>query len=137
MAEEPPDRRAAIALTFDADIWEQEVDRFPERSRARSAAERARRELEDSASVRSNLRRCAREGEDGTRLANCVKAYIPLDRPGSEAPFGFVFQAGIGEGPPRRLELRLLAFGERHPGPGTRSVYERAHKRLHGRYPDE
>jgi len=31
----------------------------------------------------------------------------------------------------------MLAFGERHPEPGSRSVYERAHKRLHGRYPDE
>lgn len=28
------------------------------------------------------------------------------------------------------------AFGERHPdNPNTRSVYERAHKRLHGHYP--
>jgi hypothetical protein len=31
----------------------------------------------------------------------------------------------------------FVAFGERHPQPGTRSVYERAHKQLHGRYPDE
>jgi len=30
----------------------------------------------------------------------------------------------------------MIAFGERHPGdPRTRSVYERAHKRLHSRYP--
>ena len=28
-------------------------------------------------------------------------------------------------------------IGERHPRRGTRSVYERAHKRLHGRYPDQ
>jgi len=30
----------------------------------------------------------------------------------------------------------LIAFGERHPAnERTRNVYERAHKRLHGRYP--
>lgn len=29
-----------------------------------------------------------------------------------------------------------IAFGERHPdNPNTRTVYERAHKRLHGHYP--
>jgi hypothetical protein len=33
--------------------------------------------------------------------------------------------------------LVFVAFGERHPKPGTRTVYERAHKRLHGRYPDQ
>lgn len=54
--------------------------------------------------------------------------------PPSERPFGFVFRPGRGNG---RLILDLLAFGERHPQPGSRSVYERAHKRLHGRYPDQ
>jgi hypothetical protein len=35
------------------------------------------------------------------------------------------------------LSLNLVAFGERHPdNPATRTVYERAHKRLHGRYPE-
>jgi hypothetical protein len=33
--------------------------------------------------------------------------------------------------------LLLIAFGERHSRPGVRSVYERAHPRLHGRYPDQ
>lgn len=31
---------------------------------------------------------------------------------------------------------RDLLHGERHPAAG-RSVYERAHRRLHGRYPDQ
>jgi hypothetical protein len=38
-----------------------------------------------------------------------------------------------------RLVLRFLAFGERHPRPGVRSVYQRAHDRLHsptGRAPN-
>jgi hypothetical protein len=41
-----------------------------------------------------------------------------------------VFELAVGE---RGAALRFIAFGERHPEPGTRSVYERAHKRLHGR----
>ena len=102
-----------------------------------AAAERARRELERSGPGGRDFQRCAAEGDDGTRLTACVKLYVPLDRPSSEAPYGFVFQVGVDDGPPRRIELSLLAFGERHPAPGTRSVYERAHKRLHGRYPDQ
>lgn len=35
------------------------------------------------------------------------------------------------------MTLRFIAYGERHPAAGTRSVYERAHKRLHRRYPDQ
>lgn len=34
------------------------------------------------------------------------------------------------------LIWNFIAFGERHPdNPNTRTVYERAHKRLHGSYP--
>jgi hypothetical protein len=37
---------------------------------------------------------------------------------------------------PDSLAWNLIAFGERHPtNERTRNVYERAHKRLHGRYP--
>jgi len=39
--------------------------------------------------------------------------------------------------PTQQGALALVAFGDRHPAPGTRSVYERAHKRLHGRYQDQ
>jgi hypothetical protein len=74
-------------------------------------------------------------GASGTRLARLVKTYVPITAgPASERPFGFVFSPERDqEGP----YLELVAFGERHPRRGTRSVYERAHKRLHGRYPDE
>lgn len=137
MADIPAGQPATAALAFDADVWEQEVERFGDRSRPRAAAERARRELERSGPGGRDFQRCAAEGDDGTRLTACVKLYVPLDRPSSEAPYGFVFQVGVDDGPPRRIELSLLAFGERHPAPGTRSVYERAHKRLHGRYPDQ
>lgn len=66
---------------------------------------------------------------------SCVKLYVPLGRGGaSEAPFGFVFQ--LAQDPDGSLVWNFLSFGERHPSnPATRTVYERAHKRLHGRYP--
>ena len=75
-----------------------------------------------------------RKGANGTALRFCWKLYLPLDAVGpSAAPFGFVFLLTEVE---RRPTLQLIAFGERHPtNPGTRSVYERAHRRLHGRYP--
>ena len=50
------------------------------------------------------------------------------------APFGFVFQ--LVRTSDNTLIWNFIAFGERHPdNPNTRTVYERAHKRLHGRYP--
>jgi hypothetical protein len=51
----------------------------------------------------------------------------------SDAPFGFVFRLTQADG---GLSWAMIAFGVRHPGDRhTRSVYERAHKRLHGHYP--
>jgi len=64
-----------------------------------------------------------------------VKIYVPItEAPASDRPFGFVLSPGRDASGPY---LALVAYGERHPAPGTRSVYERAHKRLHGRYPDQ
>jgi hypothetical protein len=52
----------------------------------------------------------------------------------SDAPFGFVFR--LTQNPDGSLSWAMLAFGVRHPSDrDTRSVYERAHKRLHGHYP--
>ena len=87
--------------------------------------------------VRRTARRaCDAECDDGTRLGRCLKAYVQLgDCPASERPYAFVFELAVGgEG---GVTLRLIAYGERHPEPALRSVYERAHKRLHGRYPDQ
>ncbi len=60
---------------------------------------------------------------------------MPLGAQGaSAAPFGFVFR--LVRNPDESLTWSLIAFGERHPlNPQTHSVYKRAHKRLHGRYP--
>jgi hypothetical protein len=87
--------------------------------------------------VRLNWKRCRTEEDrlGGTRLPHCLKLYLPLDEEGaSAAPYGFDFQLQRKQdGSPM---LNFIAFGERHlDNPMTRSVYERAHKRLHGRYP--
>jgi hypothetical protein len=104
------------------------------RSTARIQAERARREIEGS-KAKLAWKRCGAENDDGTALAGCSKLYVPLDAQGaSAAPYGFVFR--LAKTADNELVWNFIAFGERHPeNPSTRSVYERAHKRLHGRYP--
>ena len=96
----------------------------------------ARRELE-SRRPSAGWLPCEADGPGGTRLASCVKVYVPLGREPSAAPYGFVFELVAGRGLEPAFALELLAYGERHPAIGTRNVYERAHKRLHGRYPDQ
>lgn len=61
---------------------------------------------------------------------------MPLgDRPASERPYAMVLEVAVAlDG---AMTLRFIAYGARHPQAGTRGVYERAHKRLHGRYPDQ
>lgn len=81
------------------------------------------------------MRGCEENGPDGTRLVSCAKVYVPIAASVSEAPYGFVFALRI-DPKSGTVMLRLIAFGERHPTTG-RSAYERAHKRLHGRYPDQ
>lgn len=126
---------AGERFAFDEDVWAEEVGRFPERSRAHAGALRARREMARRG-ARIAVRPCDAEGTEGARLAGCAKVYVPLDAEPSRAPYGFVFAIRT-EPASGRVVLRLVAFGERHPAPGTRSVYERAHKRLHRRYPDQ
>ena len=113
-----------------------EVGRFAGGSPARVAAEREHQGLRRNGIELSLLLRCEPEGADATRLEGLVKAYVPIgDRPASERPFGFVFSPEMDRRDPY---LELVAFGERHPARSvTRSVYERAHKRVHGRYPDQ
>jgi hypothetical protein len=125
---------SSVPVRFDHEEWAQEVERLDQRSTSRIQAEKALREIE-SGKAALDLRRCEGEGEDGTRLPGCAKLYMPLGRQGaSDAPFGFVFQ--LAQNPDGSLVWNFLAFGERHPdNPATRTVYERAHHRLHGRYP--
>ena len=138
MADTPADLRGPyFPVTVDATVWAEEVERLTATSEARRAAQTARQTLEAKGIARGLLAQCEAEASDGTRLAGCLKARVPLGRSASsEAPFGFVFRpAAHADG---GLTLQVLAYGERHPKhQATRSVYERAHKRVHGRYPDE
>ncbi len=76
---------------------------------------------------KSWLKGCQAEGRDGTRLAECVKIYLPRPAGG----FGMVFKVVDVEG---RLRLEFLAFGVRHHPKGSHAptVYEIADKRLNG-----
>jgi hypothetical protein len=124
-----------VPVLINARVWEEEVERLAKGSRARVSAERERRGLERHGIELTNLSRCDAAGPDGTKLTGLLKTYVPVNAEGASArPFGFVFAPARGEDGPH---LELVAYGERHPRKGTRSVYERAHKRLHGRYPDQ
>ncbi|MFL5833431.1 MAG: hypothetical protein ACJ76B_05580 [Solirubrobacterales bacterium] len=76
------------------------------------------------------LRRCDAEGRDGTELPACFKVYLPAPN----GKFGMVFRF-IRESD--GLALRYLAFGVRHHPPDSNAltVYEIAHRRLHGQLP--
>ncbi|MDQ3647586.1 MAG: hypothetical protein M3433_03190 [Actinomycetota bacterium] len=114
-------------------MWSQEVDRLNRGSDAYPSAVAARRAIERPG-AQVALRACEPAASDGTHLGGCAKVYVPLDVEASQAAYGFVFS--LNARPDGRLVARLVAYGERHPAVG-RSVYERAHKRLHGRYPDQ
>lgn len=132
----PKQNLPSVSVRFRSPVWEEEVERLDCRSSARTQAERARREIESGKATLA-WKRCEAENDDGAALAGCSKLYVPLDAEGaSAAPYGFVFRLAKTED--NELVWNFIAFGERHPeNPSTRSVYERAHKRLHGRYPDQ
>jgi hypothetical protein len=126
---------ASIPIDFGDEEWSEEVERRAPNSPARVQAQRARREIE-AGRARLAWKRCRSvDAPDRTSLPGCVKLYVPLDRQGpSNAPYGFVFR--LQQEADGRVSLNFVAFGERHPeNPSTRTVYERAHRRLHGRYP--
>jgi hypothetical protein len=127
-----PRRAGRVPVRVNPHTWAQEVERYRKGAAPRLAAERERRRSQQDGIRISVIERCSAEGQDGTRLEGLVKAYVPTsDAPSSERPYGFVLI------PTTEGVLALVAFGERHPAAGTRSVYERAHKRLHGRDPDQ
>ena len=125
-----------VPVRFEAEVWDEEVSRLRPGSAMRQAAEAARARLEAEPTAARWLG-CEAERPGQPLLPRCLKLYLPLGREPSAAPYGFVFELVASREPEPLFSLRLLAFGERHPRPGVRSVYERAHKRLHGRYPDE
>lgn len=86
-----------------------------------------RKELERKGGIpQSRLRACQAEGRDGTRLAGCVKTYVPWP----DGRFGAVC---VPVAHPRRpMALRVFAFGVRHQprGSNAETVYKIAHRRL-------
>lgn len=110
---------------FDCDLLDEDLARST--PAGATAAEATRREYERDGIPLSHLRPVDERGRDGTFLPDCVKAYIPYP----DGRFGMVFQAVAHQTGPR---LRYLAFGVRHHPTGSHAptVYERAHRRLHG-----
>jgi hypothetical protein len=121
-----------LTVRFDEAVWHEAVRGFSREplqiaTSARHAAERRGVGLAD-------VLPCEALGSEGTELAGCAKLYLPLgDAPPSQRPFAFVLR--LTREPDARLLWIFLAFGYRHPRPGVRSVYERAHRQLHGRFP--
>jgi hypothetical protein len=124
----------SVSIEFGAVEWREEVERYDRSSPARAQAQSARKTIE-AYTTKLDWKRCQADGPGGTKLPGCRKLYIPLGKQGaSEARYGFVFQ--LIQKPDEHLAWNRIAFGERHPAnERTRNVYERAHKRLHGRYP--
>jgi hypothetical protein len=120
-----------LAVRFDETVWREAVRGFSGEAARVAAAARSRTEAEGVALA--ELRPCDAEGPDGTTLAGCAKLYLPVgDAPPSQRPFAFVLQLARAQD---ELVWVFVAFGPRHPRQGVRSVYERAHRQLHGRFP--
>lgn len=135
MSKAPTGGSPSVPIEFGSVEWEEEVERYHSLSPARARAQNARKAIE-AGTAKLAWKRCKADGPGGTELPGCRKLYVPLGKeaPSSEAPYGFVFQ--LIQKPDGSLAWSLISFGERHPSDNkTRSVYERAHKRLHGRYP--
>ena len=132
---EPTPQATPVPVEFGSLEWQEEVERFAENSPALLQAQRARREIRSGKRPDLEWQSCEADGPRGTKLPGCRKLYVPLGKQGaSDAPFGFVFR--LTQNLDHRPSWNMIAFGERHPSnPSTRSVYERAHKRLHDHYP--
>src|SRR4051812_18164975 len=121
-----------LAARFDEAVWQEAIRGFSREPL--QIATSARRTTERRGIALADLRPCQAVGADGTQLTGCAKLYLPLgDAPPSERPMAFVL--GLARAQDGTLAWIFVAFGHRHPGPGVRSVYERAHRQLHGRFP--
>jgi hypothetical protein len=122
-----------LAVRFDEAIWREAVRGFS--GVPLQVAVSARSDTERHGVALADVLPCEALGPEGTALAGCAKLYLPIgDAPPSERPFAFILQLAR-EG--LTFVWVFIAFGHRHPRPGVRSVYERAHRQLHGRFPDQ
>lgn len=113
MTDAPAGGSPSVSIEFGSLEWEEEVERYGPRSRARTQAQSARSRIE-AGTAKLDWKRCKVEGPGRTNLPGCRKLYVPLGKEsGSEAPYGFVFQ--LIQKPDDSLAWSLIAFGERHP----------------------
>lgn len=114
---------------FDADAWEEDLASTTPSGREAAAA--ARRDYERNGVPIAQLRRVAEHGHDRTVLPDCMKVYVPPPN----GRFGMIFTLKFQ--PDGRPVLMFLAFGVRHHPRDSRrpTVYQLAHRRLHGRAP--
>lgn len=125
-------RAHRLAVRFDDSVWREAIRGFSGRSL--QIATSARAQTKQRGVALADLVPCEALGPDGTELAGCAKLYLPfIDAPASQRPFAFVLQ--VARDAQRELVWVFVAFGQRHPPPGVRSVYERAHRQLQGRFP--
>ena len=125
-------REQRLAVRFDERIWREAIRGFSGRSLEIATGARAKAARDGVALA--ELLPCEASGPGGTSLTGCAKLYLPIaDAPPSERPFAFVLQ--LAREAESELVWVFVAFGPRHPGEGVRSVYERAHRQLHGRFP--
>ena len=114
---------------FDEEAFAEDLAHATQAGRRVAETERAR--LEREGTPARELLACDAEARDGTRLAGCVKTYLPQP----DGQWGMVFTGDTdAAGKP---VLVYLAFGVRHPRqPWHASVYQVAHRRLHAPSPD-
>jgi hypothetical protein len=118
------DTRSApmVPVEFDEHAITEDLTHHP--PAAREALDLFRREVSrDGGLSFIRLKRCDEEGRDGTRLAGCVKTYVPWPT----GRFGLVLLPVAH--PTRPLALRAFAYGVRHPAAHKPSVYAIADRR--------
>ncbi|HEV3320681.1 MAG TPA: hypothetical protein VG147_00635 [Solirubrobacteraceae bacterium] len=125
-----PRDRAHAPVGFDEAVWKEDLRSSTDAGRTAAASKRA--ELERDGQPIDELLACDTEAQDGTSLPNCVKTYVPWP----DGKWGIVYL--IARDPNTgRLSLDVLSFGVRHHPQGSHAptVYERAHRRMHGQPP--
>jgi hypothetical protein len=111
-----------VPVEFNEDAIAEDLTHHP--PVARRALDLFRREVDHDGGLSfSRLKRCDEEGRDGTRLAGCVKTYVPWPA----GRFGLVLLPVAHSTKP--LALRAFAYGVRHPATNKPSVYEIADQR--------
>ncbi len=118
------DTRAAptVPVQFNEPAITEDLTHHP--PTARKVLEIFRREVDRGGGLPlSRLLGCDAEARDGTRLAGCVKTYVPWPA----GRFGLVLLPVAH--PTRPFALRAFAFGVRHPAANKLSVYTVADRR--------